>query len=100
MSPLKPVRFCAVAGLALIAATALAAEPAAGNFPTRPIRMVVGFTPGGQPDITARMLAPRLYDALGQQVIVDNRPGAGGVVAAKIVADASADGHKIGRAHV
>jgi tripartite-type tricarboxylate transporter receptor subunit TctC len=76
------------------AAPALAQKNAAA-FPTRPIRMVVGFTPGGQPDITARMLAPRLYDALHQQVIVDNRPGAGGVVAAKIVADASADGHTL-----
>ena len=64
-----------------------------GTFPVRPIRMVVGFTPGGQPDITARMLAPKLYEAFGQQVIVDNRPGAGGVVAAKIVADAAPDGH-------
>ena len=66
-----------------------------GTFPVRPIRMVVGFTPGGQPDITARMLAPKLYEAFGQQVIVDNRPGAGGVVAAKIVADAAPDGHTL-----
>lgn len=83
----------AAGALALLAATTAAAQ--SGAFPTRPIRMVVGFTPGGQPDITARMLTPRLYEALGQQVIVDNRPGAGGVVAAKIVADADPDGHTL-----
>jgi len=79
----------------LLAAITLPAEAVGANFPSRPVRMVVGFTPGGQPDITARMLQPRLFEALGQQVIVDNRPGAGGVVAAKIVADADADGHTL-----
>lgn len=67
----------------------------AASFPSRPIRMVVGFTPGGQPDITARMLAPKLHEAFGQQVIVDNRPGAGGVIGAKIVADASPNGYTL-----
>jgi tripartite-type tricarboxylate transporter receptor subunit TctC len=71
------------------------AQTSADAFPQRPIRMMIGFTPGGQPDITARMLAPKLYEALGQQVIADNRAGAGGVVAAKIVADASPDGHTL-----
>lgn len=88
------------AGHALLAVTLAAATPSiaqqdAASFPQRPLRMVVGFTPGGQPDITARMLAPKLYEALHQQVIVDNRPGAGGVLAAKIVADAGADGHTL-----
>ncbi len=87
------------AGFALSIATICSAnayaQTDAKTFPVRPIRMVIGFTPGGQPDITARMLAPRLYESLGQQVIVDNRPGAGGVVAAKIVADAGADGHTL-----
>ena len=66
-----------------------------GTFPVRPIRMVVGFTPGGQPDITARMLAPKLYEAFGQQVIVDNRPGAGGTLGTEIAARAPADGHTL-----
>ncbi len=83
----------AFAGALLLTAQCAAAQT--GAFPLRPIRMVVGFTPGGQPDITARMLAPKLYEAFGQQVIVDNRPGAGGVVAAKIVADAAPDGHTL-----
>jgi tripartite-type tricarboxylate transporter receptor subunit TctC len=85
----------AISGIAFGAATSARAQADAAGFPSRPIRMVVGFTPGGQPDITARMLAPKLYDALRQQVIVDNRPGAGGVVAAKIVADANPDGHTL-----
>jgi tripartite-type tricarboxylate transporter receptor subunit TctC len=92
---MRIISTCACLGLTMAAAAPALAQKNAAAFPTRPIRMVVGFTPGGQPDITARMLAPRLYDALHQQVIVDNRPGAGGVVAAKIVADASADGHTL-----
>ena len=73
------------------------------NFPLRPIRIVIGFTPGGQPDITARMIGPKLTEVFGHQVVVDNRPGAGGVVGARIVAGANADGHtllSISSAHV
>jgi len=86
---------CALFALAIAAAISAQAQTGGTPFPQRPIRMVVGFTPGGQPDITARMLAPKLYESFGQQVIVDNRPGAGGVVAAKIVADAAPDGHTL-----
>ncbi|HEV7802092.1 MAG TPA: tripartite tricarboxylate transporter substrate-binding protein, partial [Burkholderiales bacterium] len=64
-------------------------------FPTRPIRMVVGFTPGGQPDITGRIIAAKLTESLGQQAIIDNRPGAGGILGTKIVADATPDGHTL-----
>jgi tripartite-type tricarboxylate transporter receptor subunit TctC len=72
-----------------------AAARQANAYPNRPIRMVVGFTPGGQPDITARMIAPKLYEALGQQVIVDNRPGAGSIIGAKIVAESAPDGYTL-----
>ncbi len=65
------------------------------GYPSRPVRMVIGFTPGGQPDIAARLIAPKLSDALGQQVVIDNRPGAGGVVGTKIVTDATPDGHTL-----
>ncbi len=67
----------------------------AADFPARPIRIVVGFTPGGQPDIFSRMIATRLSETLGQPIVVDNRPGAGGSIGTKIVADATPDGHTL-----
>ena len=77
------------------AAAALAQAPAA-DFPRQPIRMVVTFPPGGSADAVVRMLVPRLNDKLGQQVVVDNRPGAGGNIGLAIVAKAPADGYTLG----
>jgi tripartite-type tricarboxylate transporter receptor subunit TctC len=71
------------------------ADDAARSYPVRPIRVVIGFTPGGQPDIVARLIAPKLGAALGQQIVIDNRPGAGGVIGTKIVADAQPDGYTL-----
>jgi len=68
---------------------------AQGDYPSRPLRILVGFTPGGGPDITARYVAQRLSEKLGQQVIVDNRPGAGGTLAAAQVARSPADGYTL-----
>jgi tripartite-type tricarboxylate transporter receptor subunit TctC len=65
------------------------------TYPDKPIRMVVPFTAGSATDILARLMGPRLTDSLGQQVVVDNRPSAGGIVAFKIVADAIPDGHTL-----
>ena len=93
----------AVACLAFIAATPAEGAERTGGYPSRPVRVVVPFTPGGQPDIVARLIAPRLADALGQQVVVDNRPGAGGMIGARIVASANPDGHtlmSVSAAHV
>src|SRR5690242_1009782 len=79
--------------LAATCAPASAADSAA--YPNRPIRMIVGFAPGGGTDTTARALTPKLSERLGQQVIVDNRPGAAGNIATEITTKAPADGYTI-----
>lgn len=70
-------------------------DSTARDYPSRPIRVVIGFTPGGQPDIITRLIAPKLSEVLGQQWVVDNRPGAGGTLGTKIVVDAQPDGHTL-----
>ncbi len=83
---------------ALLAATTLPlAVPALAQegFPNRPLRLIVGFTPGGATDISARAIAPKMGEALGQPVIVENRPGAGSNIATEVVARSPADGHTL-----
>ena len=79
--------------LAVVAA--LAGPASAQNYPVRPIRLLVPFGPGGVGDITARVVAQKIGPALGQQIVVDNRPGAGGIVASEIVAKAAPDGYTL-----
>jgi tripartite-type tricarboxylate transporter receptor subunit TctC len=74
-------------------AVADAASQANANYPTRPLRMVVPFSPGGASDIIGRIISSRLSEELGQQIVVDNRAGADGNVGAQIAASAVADGH-------
>src|SRR5215211_6586444 len=71
-----------------------AAPPAA--WPSKPVRMIVTFPPGGSTDAVVRILAPKLGERLGQQVVVDNRPGAGGNIGLQALAKAEADGYTLG----
>ena len=95
---------------------ALTAGAAADDYPNKPIRLIIPFPPGGSNDVVGRLVARHLSDALGQQVFVDNRGGAGGTIGTDTAAKAAPDGYtllvislahavnpwlyKIGRAHV
>jgi tripartite-type tricarboxylate transporter receptor subunit TctC len=81
-----------------VAFTSFAGLPmaqAADSFPLRPIKILIGFAPGGSSDTVARILAPRMSEALKQSVIIDNRPGAGGNIASDALVKAPADGYTI-----
>jgi tripartite-type tricarboxylate transporter receptor subunit TctC len=77
----------------VMAATAMTASAQVAPFPSKPIRIIVPYTPAGTTDILARMIAPRLTEVFGQPVIIENKPGANGNVGTEQVARAPADGH-------
>lgn len=79
----------------LVLGAAYAVPATAQPYPSRPIRLVVGFSPGGNSDVSARLVAARMSEALGTPMVVDNRAGAAGVVAGQIVAHAPADGYTL-----
>jgi len=80
---------------AMLAVLLAPAIVAAQNYPAKPVRIVVGYPPGGPSDILARALGARLGENLGQQVIVDNRPGASGMIGAELVARSAPDGYTL-----
>jgi tripartite-type tricarboxylate transporter receptor subunit TctC len=87
-------RFLRLATVA-IGVPAVPRMASAQPYPTRPVRLIVGFAAGGAPDIAARLVAQWLSERLGQQFVIENRPGAGGNLATEIVAEASPDGYTL-----
>jgi tripartite-type tricarboxylate transporter receptor subunit TctC len=85
---------------ALALALLLSFAAHAQDYPVKPVRMVVGFPPGGGTDVVARILSPRMSELLGQPVVIENRPGATGTAAAAMVAKSPPDGYTIMMGHV
>ena len=81
--------------VAIVAAAVFAGGAAAQSYPSKPIRLIVSAGPGSTPDLRARQIATKLPDLLGQPVVVDNRPGGNGFLAAEAAARAPADGHTL-----
>jgi tripartite-type tricarboxylate transporter receptor subunit TctC len=88
-----PCRFIVALASALLGA--FSGIAAAADYPVRPVRMIVPYATGGNADIIARLLALKLGESLGQQVVVDNKPGANGIIGTDLAAKAPADGHTI-----
>src|ERR1039457_2653962 len=88
-------KFWRAAALVLLCAFAAQAVAQSG-YPSKPIKYIVVFAPGGTTDILARLVAPKLSEALGQPVVVENRPGAGGSVGSELLAKSAPDGYTIG----
>jgi tripartite-type tricarboxylate transporter receptor subunit TctC len=79
-------RFVGLTAAAIAAPSIISSRAVAADWPAKPVRVVVPFTPGGSTDITARLVGNRLQEVWGQSVVVENKPGAGGNIAADMVA--------------
>src|SRR2546430_13448752 len=87
----KPTLLCAIVAIACAAGGIASSQ----TFPNRPIRLVVGFAPAGPADVMARLIGQHLTSILGQGVVIDNRPGAGGTMGARAVAESDPDGYTL-----
>ncbi|HZN27986.1 MAG TPA: tripartite tricarboxylate transporter substrate-binding protein, partial [Xanthobacteraceae bacterium] len=88
------IRWCSIVGV-LIGATALAQAQNPQAYPDRPIRLVIAFPPGGATDTLTRQLTQELGEALGQSIVIENKPGAGGYIAWNYVASSDPDGYTL-----
>ena len=95
MSRIYTRMLAAACAIASLTAASASAQSTAAGYPARPVRWVVPFTPGASNDIIARLVGQKLTEALGQQFVIDNRPGAGGAVGAETVAKAIPDGYTL-----
>ena len=95
MQASQRLAFATVVATGIVLAAAPRIPQAQQNFPSKPIRLVISTTAGSQPDSIARMLGQKMSESWGRPVVVDNRPGAGGVLAASTVAKAAPDGHTL-----
>ena len=92
----RPRTVCALSALVVLALAAASAPAAQSErWPTKPVRMIVPFTPGSASDVTGRILAQRLTEIHGQQFVIDNRPGAGGLIGSELTRQAAPDGYTI-----
>jgi tripartite-type tricarboxylate transporter receptor subunit TctC len=91
MTVINRLRFVTIILTCLVAAGTACAQ----SYPTKPIRMIVPFVPGGNTDIIARVYAPKMAEFLGQQIVIENRGGAGGVIGTEVVARAAPDGYML-----
>ena len=88
-------RFTLLCRLAMLACALTMAPAGAQQYPTKPVRIMVPYAPGGGTDILARLFAQRLTEAWGQSVVVENRPGADGVIGSEVIANSPPDGHNL-----
>src|SRR5690348_5704783 len=95
MLKLARCAFAAAVAASLAICATVTTLSAQGNFPDKPVHLIVAFVPGGATDTFARQIAPDLQEALGQPVVIENKPGAGGTIAWNYVAAANPDGYTL-----
>jgi tripartite-type tricarboxylate transporter receptor subunit TctC len=93
---MKSARIIAGMGLLLAASSVLSASAPRDQWPARPVRMIVPFSPGAASDVLSRIVGQRLSETYGQQFVADNRPGAGGLIGSQLIRSAAPDGYTIG----